>query len=140
MARHVDLVSTFLVVWGVLALVTGTAILVLGLGALAVVRSPARVALGPDVAADFTVAVFFVFAIGALTWGGLHLWTGAWLRRRRPLARHLAFALAVLDFFVLPLGTALAVYVFWVLLSDGARRLFEPGPAAPHPAPAASGR
>jgi hypothetical protein len=139
MAQHVDLVGVFLFIWGALAVVTGTAILVLGLGALAVVTSPSRAALGPDLAADFTVGLFFVVAAGALALGGIHLRTGASLRKHRPWARHFAFALAVLDFFVLPLGTALAVYVFWVLLSDGARRLFEPDPAARPPAPAASG-
>jgi hypothetical protein len=133
MTRHVDLVGVFHRFWGALALVAGTAILILGLGALAIVRSPARAALGRDVGAEFTVAMFFVFACSALAWGGIHLWTGAGLRRHRPWARHLALGLAVLNLFFLPLGTALAVYSFWALLSNESRRLFEPGSPAPPP-------
>jgi len=38
--------------------------------------------------------------------------------------------LAVFNLFVLPFGTALAVYTFWVLLHNETRALFEPTPAA----------
>jgi hypothetical protein len=41
--------------------------------------------------------------------------------------------LAVLNLFFLPLGTALAVYAFWVLLSEQTRRLFEPALPSPDP-------
>ena len=38
----------------------------------------------------------------------------------------LALGLAVLNLFVLPFGTALAIYAFWVLLHNESRALFEP--------------
>jgi hypothetical protein len=41
--------------------------------------------------------------------------------------------LAVLNLFVLPFGTALAIYTFWVLLHDDARALFEAAGDADRP-------
>jgi hypothetical protein len=129
MTRHIDLLAVFYQMWGVLALVAGTAILVLAVGALAILTSAGRAALGPDVAASLTVGLFFVIALGALAWGGIHVWTGASLRTHKAWARLVGLALAVLNLFFLPLGTALAVYTFWVLLSNETRKLFEPGAA-----------
>jgi hypothetical protein len=126
MTRHVDLLAVFYQMWGALALVAGSAVLILAIGSLAIVTSAGRVALGPDVAAGLTVAFFFAFAAGALAWGSIHLWTGVSLRAHKAWARLAGLALAVLNLFVLPVGTALAVYTFWVLLSNETRRLFEP--------------
>ena len=126
MTRHIDLLAVFHQMWGALALVAGTAILVLAIGALAIVRSAERAALGPDMAAGLTVGFFFVFAVSALAWGGIHVWTGLSLRARKARARLVGLALAVLNLFFLPVGTALAVYTFWVLLSNETRRIFEP--------------
>jgi hypothetical protein len=127
MTRHVELLAVFYQLWGALALVAGAAILVLALGALAIVTSAERAALGPDVAAGLTVAFFFVVAAGALAWGGIHLWTGFSLRAHKAWARLAGLALAVLNLFFLPVGTALAVYTLWVLLANETRKLFEPG-------------
>jgi hypothetical protein len=126
MTRHIDLLAVFYQMWGALALVAGTAVLVLAIGALAIVSSTERAALGPDMAAGLTVGFFFVFAAGALAWGGIHLWTGYSLRAHKSWARLVGLALAVLNLFFLPVGTALAVYTFWVLLTNETRRLFEP--------------
>ena len=127
MTRHIDLLAVFYQMWGALALVAGAAVLVLAAGALAIVTSAERAALGPDVAASVTVVFFFLFAVGALAWGGIHLWTGFSLRAHKAWARLVGLALAVLNLFFLPVGTALAVYTFWVLLSNETRMLFEPG-------------
>jgi hypothetical protein len=140
MTRHVDLLAVFYLMWGALALVAGTAILMLALGALAIVTSATRAALGPDVAASLTVGLFFMFAAAALAWGGIHLWTGFSLRKHRAWARLTGLALAVLNLFFLPLGTALAVYTFWVLLSEPTRRLFEPGTPVAAPGTAVDGQ
>jgi hypothetical protein len=131
MTRHIDLLAVFYRMWGALALVAGTAVLVLALGALAIVTSAGRAALGPDMGANLTVSIFFIFAAGALAWGGIHVWTGFALRGHKPWARLVGLALAVLNLFFLPVGTALAVYTFWVLLSNETRRLFEPTTASP---------
>jgi hypothetical protein len=125
MTRHVDLLAVFYQMWGALALVAGSAVLVLAFGALAIVTSAGRAALGPDVGAGLTAALFFVFAAGALGWGGIHMWTGVRLRTHRSSSRMVGLALAVPNLFFLPVGTALAVYTFWVLLSNDTRQLFE---------------
>jgi threonine/homoserine efflux transporter RhtA len=72
------------------------------------------------------VALFFLFAAGALAWGAIHVWTGVRLRTLRSSSRLVGLALAVPNLFFLPVGTALAVYTFWVLLSNETRKLFEP--------------
>jgi len=133
MTRHIDLLSVLYRLWGALALVAGLAILVLALGALAVITSAERAALGPDFGASLTAAAFFAFAIGALLWGVVHVVTGNALRRHRPWARLVGMGLAVLNLFVLPFGTALAVYTFWTLLADQTRRLFAPARQAVEP-------
>ena len=132
MTRHIDLLAVFYQMWGALALVAGSAVLVLAFGSLAIVTSAGRAALGPDVAAGLTVALFFVFAAGALAWGGIHMWTGVKLRTHRSSSRMVGLALAVPNLFFLPVGTALAVYTFWVLLSNDTRRLFEPAVTQHH--------
>jgi hypothetical protein len=78
------------------------------------------------VAAWLTATLYFLFALGALVWGGVHWSTAAGLRRQRPWARLVGLLLAVLNLFFLPFGTALAVYAFWVLLSDETRKGFAP--------------
>ena len=129
MTRHIDLLAVFYQLWGALALIAGTAILVLAAGALAIVTSTERAALGSDMGANLTVVLYFVFAAGALAWGGIQLWTGVALREHKARSRLVCLALAVLNLFFLPVGTVLAVYTFWVLLSNETRRLFEPGAA-----------
>lgn len=126
MTRHVNLLSLLYRLWGVLALVAGLGILVLAVGALAIVTSAERAALGPDLAAGITAGAFFVFAALALLWGAMHVVTGIALRRHRPWARLVGMALAILNLFFLPFGTALAVYTLWTLLADPTRQLFAP--------------
>ncbi|HOG30532.1 MAG TPA: hypothetical protein PLT35_14745, partial [Vicinamibacterales bacterium] len=101
MKRHVDLLALFHLVWGALSLAAGAATLALALGALAIVASAERTALGPNVGATFTAGVFFAFAIAAVAWGGLHLWVGRALGRRLAWARVLGLGIAVLNLFFL---------------------------------------
>ena len=61
---------------------------------------------------------------------------GAWLvarglKRRRTSARLAALVLAVANLIIVPFGTALGVYTFWVLLNDDARREFGRPPRGP---------
>lgn len=126
MLRHVDLLARLHKIWGALALVAGVSILILGLGALGVILSAEPGAEPAGVAAAFTTTMFFLFAVGALVWGSVHIYDGVGLRRRRPWARPVALVLSVLNLFFLPFGTALAVYAFWVLLSNETRQTFDP--------------
>lgn len=95
-------------------------------GALAIARQGAPVSVGSELAAGLTAFTFGVIASFAFVLGALHLWIGAALRRYRPRARLPALALAVIDLVLFPFGTALGIYVFWVLLKDEGRALYLP--------------
>ena len=79
--------------------------------------------------AGFTALLFGVFATALALAGWVNVWVGRAIRAHRALGRTLALGLAVLNLFVLPFGTALAIYAFWVLLHNESRALFEPSTA-----------
>jgi hypothetical protein len=117
--RHLDLLALFFVLAAVLAGLTSLALLALGLGA-------AVTAIGADesdVAARFAAILFIGFAVTVAASGAACAATGMGLRRRRPWSRPLALALALLMLAVVPFGTALGIYAFWVLLGERARHL-----------------
>ena len=127
MDRHVTLLGILASLWGALAALVGISMLLLAMGAMAIVGDPdgERVAL----AAGLTVAIFTSVGIFSLLWGLGHVWVGILLRRRQPLGRIVMLGLAVVNVLVFPFGTALGGYALWVLLSNDGRRAFE----APHP-------
>lgn len=126
MERHVRLLGILANLWGLLATVIGVSMLLLAAGALTELLDPVDSASG--FAAGLTAGVFALLGIFALVWGGAHVWAAALLRRHRPWGRIFVLALAVSNLLLLPFGTALGIYAFWVLLADEGRRLFEPAP------------
>jgi hypothetical protein len=124
MLRHVHLLGILEALWGALAMIVGVSMLLLAAGALAALVDPLGTAV--EFAAGLTAAIFALIGVFALLWGGAHAWAAMLLKRRQPLGRMVSLALAVVDLFVLPFGTALGVYALWVLLTDEGRRLFEP--------------
>ena len=127
MDRHVTLLGVLASLWGALAALVGISMLLLAIGAMAIVDDPdgQRVAL----AAGLTVAIFTSVGIFSLIWGVGHVWVAMLLRRRQPLGRVTMLGLAVVNLLVFPFGTALGGYALWVLLSNDGRRAFE----APNP-------
>jgi hypothetical protein len=101
--------------------------LLLGVSLLLLAGGAAAIALtvpGDPFTAGFTALLFVVFAV-ALALGGLaNAWAGRAVRLHRSPGRTGALMLAVMNLFVLPFGTALAIYTFWVLLHNDARALF----------------
>jgi heme/copper-type cytochrome/quinol oxidase subunit 3 len=75
---------------------------------------------GDEVAAAVTAIAFLVCALLLLASGAVNTWAGNALKRRQPAGR-----------LILPFGTALGIYAFWVLLHHEARAQFEP--ARPRP-------
>jgi hypothetical protein len=120
--RHVTLLGILTGLWGALALLIGVSMALIAAGALAHMLEPSGSNVG--LAAGLTAGMFAVLGVIALLWGGVHVWTAALLRRRRPLGRVLALALGVVNLIVLPFGTALGIYALWVLLKNDGRRLF----------------
>lgn len=124
MERHVAILAILSTLWGALAMLVGVSLLLLSVGAIAILFSPDGRAVA--FAAGLTATAFAVMGGVALVWGAAHVWAGVLLRRRRPAGRVLTLGLAVVNLVVLPFGTALGAYALWILLTNDGRRLFEP--------------
>ena len=119
MKSHVNLLGILQLTWGGMGLLLGVSLLLLAAGAVAIARTT------PDpLTAGFTALLFVVFATALALGGWANLWTGRAIRQYRAQGRTSALVLAVMNLFVLPFGTALAIYTFWVLLHNEARALF----------------
>ena len=116
-----DLLSVLQRVWGAIGVLLGVSTMMLAAGAVAIGWTADRDVL----AAGFTAAAFLVCAVALLAAGALNAWAGTALARRVPTGRLATLALAVPNLFVLPFGTALAIYAFWVLLHNDTRKMFE---------------
>lgn len=128
MKSHVQLLGLLQLAWGGMGLLLAASLLLLALGAFAIARTPA----GDGFTATFTALLFVLFA-GALALGGwANAWVGRALRHHRAAGRTGALGVSVLNLFVLPFGTALAIYTFWVLLHNEARALFIDHGSAAH--------
>jgi hypothetical protein len=117
---HLTLLTVLHRVWGAIALVLGCSTLMLAASALAI----GITTVGGEIAAGITAAAFAACAIALLAVGAAHSWAGRALQRRQPNGRLAALALGVLNLFVLPFGTALGIYAFWVLLHNDTRNAF----------------
>jgi hypothetical protein len=119
---HLNLLSVLQRVWGAIGVLLGVSTLMLAAGAVAIGWTG-----GEAMAAGFTAAAFLACAIVLLVAGGVNAWAGTALTRRLPTGRLTTLVLAVPNLFVLPFGTALAIYAFWVLLHNETRAMFEAG-------------
>ena len=120
MRSHVNLLGLLHLTWGGIGLLLGVSLLLLALGAAAIARAP-----GSDpLTAGATALLFVVFATATALGGWASTWAGRAIRQHRAPGRTGALLLAVMNLFVLPFGTALAIYTFWVLLHNDARALF----------------
>jgi hypothetical protein len=120
MKSHVNLLGILQLTWGGMGLLLGASLLLLAGGAAAIARTPG----GDPLTAWFTALLFVVFAVALALGGWANAWAGRALRQHRSPGRTGALMLAVVNLFVLPFGTALAIYAFWVLLHNDARALF----------------
>lgn len=130
MRLHIDVLGWLHLVWGLFGVLTGVSLLLLGAGT--------RAALTPDTfGLGEQAAVWLLLVAGTTLFvaGLAHAATGWWLRRLVGRSRHLALGLAVPALMLVPFGTALGIYTFWVLLNDEARRQFGHAPRAVHPVP-----
>ncbi len=125
MKPHVNLLGLLQLAWGGMGLLLSVSLLLLAAGAAAI----ARTAHTDTFSAAFTALLFVVFAAALALGGWANAWVGKGLRRYRASARTGALAMSVVNLFVLPFGTALAIYTYWVLLHNDARTLFTAGDA-----------
>ena len=127
MLVHLGLLGRLHVLLGAFAVICG-----LGLAVLAAGTRAAAGDLGLDPEA-FSPGVWILGICGGLlVVGGVALvMAGQALDRRRRGGRLAALLLAVPNLAMVPFGTALSVYAFWVLLNDEARQEFGRPPRAP---------
>jgi hypothetical protein len=130
MPSHLYLLWVLQVVWGGIGVLLGVSTVMLAAGAAAI----GWTTNGDELAAGITAVAFLVCAILLLAAGAANAWAGNAIKRRQPNGRLATLALAVPNLFILPFGTALGVYAFWVLLHNETRLMFETsrgGAAAP---------
>ena len=118
---HLHLLCILQLVWGGIGLMLGVSTLLLAAGAAAIGFTTS----GSEMSASITAAAFIVGAVALLAGGLANAWAGRALRRRLANGRLVTLGLAVLNLFLLPFGTALGIYAFWVLLHNETRALFE---------------
>jgi cytochrome bd-type quinol oxidase subunit 2 len=117
--RHLDLLSLLLTISGVLAGLTAVSLMALGIGAAVLMASPQSAGVAASVAAG----TFFILAVLLLAYAAASIAAGRGLRRREHWSRLVALILSLINLFVVPFGTALGVYAFWVLLRERSRQL-----------------
>jgi len=117
---HLHLLGILQLVWGAIGLLLGVSMLLLAMGAIAIGVGP-----GSDrMAAGITAGAFATFAVALLLGGGANAWAGRQLRRNHPRGRLAVLWLGAVNLFILPFGTALGIYAFWVLLHNRTRAVF----------------
>lgn len=127
MRSHLRLLGILQLTWGAIGLLLGVALLLLAARAVAI----GAMGTGERVAAGVTAFTFGVFAAALLAGGAANAWAGRALRQSEPAGRTAVLWLSVPNLFVLPFGTALGVYAFWVLLHQDARAAMVGQPIEP---------
>ena len=117
MRDHLDLLGRLYVVWGAFGLLGGASLLILAAGAA---LAPAVPGSGLRLGAIIIAGA----ALLPLAGGALSLWTGRALARHEPRGRLGGLALGHANLFLLPFGTALGIYSYWVLLNNNVREMF----------------
>jgi hypothetical protein len=121
MRAHVDVLAWLFVLVGAMGVLTGVALAILATGAaLAVSTGPSWF----DGWSHPLVILLFLPAAVFAGGGAFMVLTGRGMLERRRSARSAALAVAAANLCLLPFGTALGVYAFWVLINDDARLEF----------------
>lgn len=124
---HLGLLGRLHLLLGAFAVLCG-----LGLAILAAGTRAGAADLGLDPARSTPGVWILAICAAILIVGGVALWmAGRALDRRSRGGRLAALLLAVPNLAMVPFGTALSVYSFWVLLNDEAREEFGRPPRAP---------
>jgi hypothetical protein len=120
-SSHLHLLWVLQLVWGAIGVLLGVSTLMLAVGGAAI----GWTTQGDEIAAGITAVAFVICAVVLLIAGGANTWAGNALKARQPRGRLATLALAIPNLFILPFGTALAIYAFWVLLHNETRGKFE---------------
>jgi len=132
MRDHVRILGILNIILGCLGALAGGAVLVLfggiaGIVSLSATSNEGAAAVPILAIVGIFLAVFlFVLSVPSIV--------GGWgLLRYQAWARILMIVISALSLFHIPIGTALGIYGFWVLLNPETERLFATGGAYPPP-------
>ncbi len=120
MRLHIDVLGLLHLVWGALGVLGGLSLAILAIGTHAALFAAGSIGR-TELASVWLLAIMGLILASA---GVAMMATGRGLRRRTGASRVAALVLAIPNLVLLPFGTALGVYVFWVLLNNDARDAF----------------
>jgi hypothetical protein len=120
MRSHIRLLGVLQLTWGALGLLLGASTLLLACGALAI----GLLNSGDRIGAGITALTFGIFSAALIAGGAANAWAGRSLRRQEAAGRSAVLWLAEPNLFLLPFGTALGIYAWWVLLHNESRAMF----------------
>ena len=124
MRRHVDLLVWLYTAWGAVFFIVALAGFSLAAGAWAIATGVSPVQVSSPMSGQVTAAGLASMAALTLVWALMHLALARAVAGLRIWGRTLVLGLSIVNLLLLPFGTALAVYSWWVLLKDETRRLF----------------
>jgi hypothetical protein len=117
MGKHITLLGVFHIVYHALGLIVG-------IGIFALLSSIGCASGDPDAAVILPIIGSFIGGLFILL-SAPGVIAGIWLIQRRGWARVLTMIVGGLGLLDIPLGTALGVYTFWVLMQDDCVELFD---------------
>ena len=123
MAQHVKILGWCFILYHGLLLLLAIFLFLIISGA-GVISGDRQAMVVTGAVGTFVAALFTILALPGLI-------TGVGLLRFRPWSRILGIVIGALNLLSIPLGTALGVYAFWVLLNQQTISLFEPVVTAP---------
>lgn len=118
MRTHLDVLGWLHAAAGAFAVLVGGSLFILVAG------THAAVAAGGSAKGQPTLWLLTFGGAVLVSVGAAMIVAGCAVSRRRPAGRVLALVLGAANLPVMPFGTALAIYTFWTLLNDEARREF----------------
>jgi hypothetical protein len=116
MEKHVTLVAVINIAFGFLGIFLGIILFVILVGAGIISQDPEALTITSIVG----IAVGFFLILTSIP----EVIGGFGLLKRRPWARVLVLIIAVLDLFMIPIGTIIGIYELWVLLNEDTVKLF----------------
>lgn len=116
MEKHITIVAVLSIFFGALGILIGIVVFVVIAGGGLISGDPEAMSITGIVA---TCIALFCFITSAPK-----LIAGIGLLKRRSWARILALILAILELLNFPIGTAIGIYVIWVLLNEETAKLF----------------
>jgi hypothetical protein len=127
MRVHLDLLGRLHFMLGGFAVLSGVSLAILAAGTRSGLHDLSIEGAAGQTGVVILAACGIVFIAGGLALAA----AGRALDRRRRAGRIGALALAIPNLLVVPFGTALSLYTFWVLLNDDARQEFGRPPRTP---------